>query len=233
MKKCKPNFRMNKFPGCGEVKHIFKYGSCQSCFIKWTQETEEGGAWLQKQTAYKMKKNEREKRVEKKKIDRKMKIELMTTSEYWSNVFQPKFNELIRIIDKGCGCIATRRTTGQMQAGHYIHAGVNKTISINAHNIFLQSMESNHYRSGDVIKYQDGIKIVFGENYFNFVEGLKKCPALHLTKIELMEAYEIVLRLRREYKKKNTSFLAPWNELKCATTSIQNLDFIQKSLQFI
>lgn len=214
MKQCKPNYRMNKFSGCGKTKTIFKYGSCQSCFINWTQKTEDGKAWLEKNRIKKFKENQKNKRVEQKKLDRKMKIDLMSTSQYWSDVFQPKFNELIRIVDKGCGCIATRRTTGQMQAGHYIHAGVNKTISINAHNIFVQSMESNHFRSGDVIKYQDGIRTVFGENYFNFVESLKACPALHLTKIELMQAYEIILRLRREYKKEEYQFLSPLERIE-------------------
>jgi len=214
MKKCKPNFRTNKFPGCGDVKPIFKYGGCQSCIIKWTQETEDGAEWLRKQTAYKYKKNKAVSDREERKKKKEMRIEMMSTSEYWSNIFQPKFNELIRIIDKGSGCIATRRTTGQMQAGHYIHAGANKTLSINAHNVFLQSMESNHFQSGDVLKYQDGLRLVFGDNYFNFIESLKRCPALHLTKIELMESHEVVMRLRKEYKDEKYEFLSPLERIE-------------------
>lgn len=214
MKICKPNFRMNKFPGCGEEKFIFKYGACQECFIKWATTTEDGKAWHKKQTAYKMQQNQKEKSREQKAKDRELRIQLMTNTEYWSNVFQPRFNELIRLIDKGCGCVATRRTTGKMEAGHYIHAGVNKTISINAHNIFLQSMESNHFRSGDVLKYQDGIRVIFGENYFNFIESLKRCPALHLTKIELIERYDEVLRLRRLYRDAKLQFLSPLERIE-------------------
>ena len=214
MKACKPNYRMNKFTGCGEVKPILRYGSCQQCFIKWVNDTPEGKAWFEKNRVKKFKENQKEKRVEQKKIDRKMRIEMMSTSEYWSKVFQPKFNELIRIIDKGSGCIATRRTTGQMQSGHYIHAGSNKTISINAHNIFLQSMESNHFQSGDILKYQDGLINTFGEDYFEFVQSLKKCPSLHLTKIELMEAYEKVLKLRLDLKKQELQFLSPLERIE-------------------
>lgn len=214
MKTCKPNYRTQYFEGCGEEKQIFKYGACQSCFIKWATTTEDGKKWHAKQTAYKMRDNEKKERVKSRAEKREMKIQLMSTSKYWSDVFQPKFNELIRIIDKGSGCIATRRTTGQMQAGHYVHAGVNKTISINAHNIFLQSMESNHFQSGDILKYQDGLKIMFGENYFNFIQRLKRCPALHLTKIELIDYYKIVLRLRRDYKKENYEFLSPLERIE-------------------
>ena len=191
---------MDHFQGCGKEKPIFKYGACQKCFISWTMETENGKEWLEKNRLRKFKQNQREKTKEKRKKDRQMKIELMSTSQYWSNVFQIKFNEVIRIIDNGCGCICTRRTDGKMNAGHYVHAGVNKTISINAHNAFQQSMESNHYQSGDLLKYQDGIKNIFGTNYFNFVESLRKCPALHISKIELMEANKKLNEFKKELK---------------------------------
>lgn len=73
MKKlCKPNFRMDYFEGCGKEKPIFKYGSCQSCFISWSQTTANGKKWLKKQTKYKLKEKEKERRKETRKLKQEL-----------------------------------------------------------------------------------------------------------------------------------------------------------------
>lgn len=195
---CKGIGKAKGFDGCGETSQNRRYGLCQNCLRTWATTTDNGKEWLEQQTAWKMKKEEKSIKKEQRKKDREMKIHLMSTSKYWSEVFQPRFNEVIRLIDNGCGCICTGRTTGKQNAGHYIHAGKNKTLSVNAHNLFLQSFESNHYQSGDVLKFQDGLKNTFGEEYFEFIESLKKCPPLHLSKIELQEAYSKLSKFRKE-----------------------------------
>lgn len=204
MKKCKPNFRMNHFEGCGEEKPIFKYGSCQKCFIKWTQETEEGGAWLKKMTIQKVKKDKAEKsrlaNVEKK----RQRIEMMSNVEYWSKILQPNINLVARLIDQGNPCIATEKF-GKMNGGHYISVGANRTTSLNLHNIHIQSFQSNHFQSGDIIKYQAGLQRVYGEDYYQFVESLRRTPSLNITKIEMKEYNSIARKaisiLRDDFNK--------------------------------
>lgn len=208
-KKCKGTNKAKDFKGCGKPSSKRQYGLCVQCLRIWAITTPQGKYWLKKQTAYKYKKNQAEKQREERKKDRKMKIDLMSTSEYWSKIFQPAFNKLIREVDKGCECIATGRTTGKPSAGHFYHAGHNKTLSINAHNVFLQSFESNHYQSGDVLKYEEGVIRVFGGDYMEFIKNLRKCPALHLTKIELMQSLKDVKSLMKKYKEENVSYAHP------------------------
>ena len=143
-----------------------------------------------------------------------MKIELMSTSEYWSKVFQLRFNELIRLVDNGNGCICTNSTLGKMNAGHFYSVGSNKTLSLNAHNVHIQSEHSNSFKGGQPLEYRDGIKRVFGEEYLDFMENLKRCPALNITKIELMERYETVLRLKREFKAGEYFCLSPMERIE-------------------
>jgi hypothetical protein len=214
MKKCKPNYRMNKFPGCGELKTILRYGSCRSCFINWTQETEEGSEWLKKQTAYRFKKNQSEKKKEDREKDREMRVHLMSTSKYWAKVFQPKFNDTIRVIDKGSGCIVSNSTLGKQAAGHYFSVGSNKSLSLNAHNVFLQSFQSNGWRGGEPIQYRNGIYRVFGENYGRFTDKLPQCPALNLTKIELIEYRVKLMKIYNEYKSEEYFQLSPLERIE-------------------
>jgi hypothetical protein len=212
MKKCKSCGTELPFTirnGMRNYKHKYGYGIECKCLAKWSLSTKEGKEWLATQTAYKLKNNQKEKRKEQRKKDRRIKIELMSTSEYWSKIFQPKFNQLIREVDKACACIATGRTTGKPNAGHFYHAGHNKTLSINAHNIFLQSFESNHYQSGDVLKYEEGVIRTFGGDYMEFIKNLRKCPALHLTKIELMDSIKKVNQLIKKYRKENVTYAHP------------------------
>ena len=201
MKKCKGNFRVGHFEGCGtEAESKRTYGLCPKCLYKWTQTTLEGDEWFKKQTAYKTQKNKREKETENRKKTKQAKIELMSNVQYWSKVLQPNINLIARLIDQHNPCIATENF-GKMNGGHYISVGACRTISLNLHNIFIQSFESNHFQSGDTIKYQSGLRRTFGEDYFNWIEGLRKTPSLNITKIEMKvynsRAKEIIKELRQ------------------------------------
>lgn len=228
MKKCKGINKAKGFDGCGKPSQQRQYGLCISCLRQWSISTEEGKKWLKKQTAWKMKKNEKESKKEQRKKDREMKIQLMSTSEYWSNVFQPRFNEIIRIIDNGNGCICTNSTLGKLNAGHYFSVGSNKSLSINLHNVHIQSEHSNSYKGGEPLKYRDGIKRVFGENYLNFMDSLKKCPSLNITKIELIEAYDLLLETRRSLLANELYLLSPLERIELRNEINEILEFYPK-----
>lgn len=186
MKKCKGIGKALGFEGCGTPSEFRRYGLCSQCLSSWATSTDTGRDWLKTQTAYKMRKKEKEnKKVEREKKSQ-MKIDIMSNTKYWSKELQPKINLIARLIDHGHPCICTEQY-GKLNGGHYISVGANRSMSLNLHNIHVQSFQSNHWQSGDTLKYQAGIRRVYGDEYLDFIEGMKKMPSLNITKIEMQE----------------------------------------------
>lgn len=147
----------------------------------------------------------KEKAIRKESVEqkKKMTIDIMSDDKYRSTILQPVINEIARIIDFGQPCIATENY-GKENGGHYISVGANRTICLNLHNLHIQSFESNHWKSGDTLKYQGGIRRVYGEDYLAFMDGLQKHPPIQLRKKNMIELYkkacEIRIRLRKDQK---------------------------------
>jgi hypothetical protein len=131
---------------------------------------------------------------------KRMTLDLMSDDKYRSSILQPVINEIARLIDFGQPCIATENY-GKENGGHYISVGANRTICLNLHNIHIQSFESNHWKSGDTLKYQGGIRKVYGEEYLAFMDGLQKHPPIQLRKKEMIELYENACKIRIKLRK--------------------------------
>jgi len=131
---------------------------------------------------------------------KKMTVDIMSDDKYRSSVLQPVINEIARLIDFGQPCIATENY-GKENGGHYISVGANRTICLNLHNIHIQSFESNHWKSGDTLKYQGGIIRVYGEEYLEYMNGLGKHPPIQLRKKEMIEIYENACKIRLKLRK--------------------------------
>ncbi len=113
----------------------------------------------------------------------KHKVTRLTANGYRSKHVQPLINELARIIDHGQPCIATGNIKGKMNGGHYHSVGSNVTLSLNLHNIHIQSEQSNSHKGGDAIRYRHGLIEIYGQKYADFVDmHLCQCPNLNLTK---------------------------------------------------
>lgn len=232
MKPCKGNYRVNNFQGCGTNDgYNRKFGLCPKCLYKWTQESSLGKEWFNKQTAFKQAKNNRKKSVEKTKQTRQMKIDLMSNTEYWSKELQPKINLIARLIDHGHPCIATGNF-GKMAGGHYVSVGSNRTLSLNLHNIFIQSFASNSFKGGDTLKYQIGLKNTFGEDYFNFIESLPQCPSLNITKIEMIEYRETAMEIIKDLKNDDKSIRTPNERIELRNKVNQELGIYEKQFSF-
>lgn len=135
-------------------------------------------------------------------IEKKVKtIEIMSADEYRSKYVQPIINEIARLIDYGQPCIATDRTIGKMNGGHYHSVGSNRTLSLNLHNIHIQSFESNHFKSGDNLLYKQGIINTYGINYMEQIEALKQIKPIKLNKEDLIRIKKIASEIRNELKK--------------------------------
>jgi len=142
-------------------------------------------------------KEQKRKNTEEKK---KMTIDIMSDDKYRSKILQPVINEIARLVDFGQPCIATENY-GKENGGHYISVGANRTICLNLHNIHIQSFESNHWKSGDTLKYQGGIRKVYGEDYLEYMDCLQKHPPIQLRKNMMIEIYENACKIRTKLRK--------------------------------
>ena len=148
-------------------------------------------------TVEKKKKEEAKKWRAKKLI---LKESIKTLSEY-KNDLQKEINTIIRLIDKGWACIATGSSEGKMNAGHYLSVGSSDTTRFHLENIWLQSEHSNSWKAGDTIRYQEGIEMLYGKDYLDYLTGLKNYPLIKLGKEDIKEKISIARNIVRELKK--------------------------------
>lgn len=134
----------------------------------------------------------------------------------YKNDLQILINEIARLIDKGQPCIATGATTGKMNAGHYVAVSANDTIRFNLHNIHIQSEHSNSHKAGDTLRYQDGIKRIYGEDYLEMMNDLRKTPLIKLSVNDIKEKIVIAREIIKELKVADKSF-EPRNRIKIRT----------------
>lgn len=188
--------------GCGTPQNNRVHGlgiECK-CYSKWLLNTPEGDEKLKRITFNATDKSLKQKQIDSRNKTKKMKIELMSSDNYRAKILQPVINEIARLIDFGQPCIATGNY-GKENGGHYISVGANRTICLNLHNIHIQSFESNHFKSGDTINYQNGIIDVYGHDYMCFMNGLKSHPVIKMTKQDLIEIFELARPIRNMLSK--------------------------------
>jgi hypothetical protein len=205
-KKCKGTGRSINF-GCGLPKYLHKFGLCKDCFFDWLYNTHEGRSFLdstQIRAKKHVQKEQKKEQSAKKEETRQKKIDLMGSDRYRAKYVQPVFNEIARLIDYGQPCVVTGLYDGKMNGGHFMSVNSNRTICLNLHNIHNQAFESNHFKSGDNLKYRQGLIDTYGLEYLEKVEALKRIQPLHLTKQDLIEFREIAMEIRNELKKNPT-----------------------------
>jgi hypothetical protein len=130
---------------------------------------------------------------------------LKTLSE-WKKDLQVEINSIVREIDKGWPCIATNSFDGKKNAGHYISVGSNQTLRFHLENIFIQSEHSNSWKSGDTIRYQEGIKKTFGVDYMEYMNGLQQIQPIQLTIDDVKEKIPIARGLLKWLKLQDRKF---------------------------
>lgn len=125
----------------------------------------------------------------------------MSKDQYRAKKIQPLINQLVRIIDKGQPCIATGNY-GKMSAGHRHSVGDSRNLSLNLHNIHIQSYQSNSMKAGDHVKYRAGLIEIYSREYANFIdETLYQCPLKLWDKSDLVELRPRLQKIVNHYKK--------------------------------
>ena len=126
----------------------------------------------------------------------------------WKKDLQVEINTIVRLIDKGHPCISSNSLNGKMNAGHYVGVKAHDSIRYNLHNIHIQSEYSNSYLSGDTLRYQDGLRKVYGNDYFERVESLRATPLIKLSINDIVEKIATCREIVRELKKVDLSYPA-------------------------
>ena len=119
-----------------------------------------------------------------------LKDKIKTFSE-WKNDLQKEINTIVRLIDENHPCIATGANTGKKNAGHYIGVGANDTLRFHLENIWIQSEHSNMWKSGDTLRYQDGIISLYGKEYLNRLNSFKMIEPIKLSIEDIKEKIPI------------------------------------------
>ena len=204
--------------GCGKLVKVEMFGkanrkfglglSCK-CYTKWLTTSDEGKALIER-TSLKSQ-GSHEKKVEgnwnqEKKV---REVDLMSKDKYRATYIQPLMNHIARIIDNQQPCIATGNHEGKMAGGHRHSVGGNGNISLNLHNIHIQSFHSNDKKGGDHVRYRSGIIKIYGRSYANFIdEELMQCPQKLWDKQDLIELKPRLQKMVNYYKKINKVYNA-------------------------
>lgn len=197
MKKCKGIHKLTYGYGCNKLvsnensNRVYGLGKSCGCFQNWIK-TKNGQKYLDKHIIPKYKNNEFSYEKEKKK---------QSTQNYRSKILQPLINNIVKLIDYEQNCIVKDLYYKNCDAGHYFGVGSNETTSLNLHNIFNQSVNSNRSKGGEPIQFLQGIIREFGNDYANYILTFKQIKPLHLTLEELKEKASICRKIIKELKK--------------------------------
>jgi len=197
------------FIGCGNKAFLHRYGLCKECFYLFLTTTPSGNKVLQKaqiRAKTNVQKEAKKEQSIKKEENRQKKIELLRPDAYRAKYVQPVINEIARLIDYGQPCLATGLYDNKMNAGHFMSVASNRTICLNLHNLHNQSFESNHWKSGDNLKYRQGLIDTYGIEYLEKVESLKRIQPVHLSRRDFERIREVAMEIRNELKSNLTIY---------------------------
>lgn len=115
---------------------------------------------------------------------------------------------IARLIDKGVHCIDCDRTEAhRWDGGHYVSKGSNKSISLNLHNIFMQSGWCNNQGQTSNEAFLVGINKMYGDEYGEYVDSLTRLfPYLGLKVPDYPKKITTALKIVRELKSLGLSY---------------------------
>ena len=201
-KKCKGHGKALHFEGCGKLvqTNTRRYGLCPKCFFKWMTETTQGKIHYEKQFISKARKN-MEKREKEKANELKNKL------TDWPTKLVDKCQEIARLIDHGQPCLARGNHPKQMHGGHVFSKGSNPSMKFNLHNIHRQGAQSNHFQADDTL-LREGLVREYGQEYFDFISGMRAMEPLKLSRDEYHEAYKRACEVANKYRRAGKTFTA-------------------------
>jgi hypothetical protein len=151
----------------------------------------------------------KQKEVEKKKLNLKLKESLKTLGDYKKEL-QIEVNKIVRLIDEGCKCLACGITNAKFDASHFRGVGAWDNLRFNLHNIYSGCARCNTYQNGNLIKFREGIIETFGDSQMAYIDDLNVIyPSIKLNKDELAERTKIAKKAVKELIELNKSAKLP------------------------
>jgi hypothetical protein len=121
-----------------------------------------------------------------KKTKAKVKLDLMTLSDYLK-LTQQVFNKWINLRDKGLPCISCDKPiTGRVNASHFWNANNHYNVRFNEDNVHSSCITCNQFLSGNLLEYRTRLISKIGIERFNILEAESK-ETRKFTKDELKE----------------------------------------------
>ena len=131
---------------------------------------------------------------------RQMKREMRSHSD-WISIIQPKFNVLIREIDKFQPCISSGNAwiNGGMDSGHFWPVSTHGRLRFHFLNVWAESKNSNGFDSSHLIGYRKNLIELFGQAVFDEIDSLpQQYPTLKWDIPTLKEAERLIGVFRKE-----------------------------------
>jgi len=151
----------------------------------------------------------KQKEVEKKKLNLKLKESLKTLGDYKKEL-QIEVNKIVRLIDEGCKCLACGVTNAKFDASHFRGVGAWDNLRFNLHNIYSGCARCNTYQNGNLIKFREGIIETFGDSQMAYMDDLNVIyPSIKLNKDELAERTKTAKKIVKELIEANKSAKLP------------------------
>jgi len=188
--------------GCGKLTmHRINGLGKMCCYNSFLLDTEPGRIKLAKS----MIKAKSIVKSEQRSNDNMLREKLKTKGDY-EKLLQKEVNLIVRLIDSGWGCIATGALTGKFNGGHYLSVASNPTIRFHLENIWNQSEHSNMWKSGDTLRYQDGIVNLYGKEYLERLNSLKSIQPIKLSIDTIKEKISIAREIVKWIKLQERQF---------------------------
>lgn len=182
--------------GCGnQIIEKFKYGLCKPCYAHWLYKTPEGKKKLAR-AQLKAKKQQSDKVYNLYNPERKKRTLLKDMSfQEMKIATQRVCNEYIRLRDECMHGICISSETSINDAGHFFSIGSNEALRYSPQNIHGQNRSDNFFKSGNLIEYEKGLRMRYGNDY---MDELYKLHAETMKKKILSKDY--VLKINKFYK---------------------------------
>ncbi len=151
----------------------------------------------------------KQKAVEKKQLNLKLKESLKTLGEFKKDL-QIEVNKIVRLIDAECSCLACGVNNAKVDASHFRGVGAWDNLRFNLHNIYSGCARCNTYQNGNLIKFREGIVKTFGDTQMAYMDDLNVIyPSVKLNKDELAERTKIAKKAVKELIELNRAAKLP------------------------
>ena len=139
--------------------------------------------------------------IEKKWTQRKKEYKESKTDYF--DLLQKEINKIARYIDHDQLCISCQKIPKKKNGCHFKSVGGHENIRYNLLNIYLGCERCNKELGGNVHGYDDGLILVFGKEFWEYLkfQFLQDFPLLQIRETEVKEKLKIARQIVKELER--------------------------------